>query len=139
MRRTSPNLSPQQSLMAKIRVLRRWNVKISIPGFPQYSPYSEFLVIFYPTWADFGVTKLKIPSDIAVLDYARCSFDLEPSSLGMKMFSSISTNWQNSYPDGVPIDNFDDSGLAPRNFTVPAWHWWMPNWYSRNIIDCFKN
>jgi hypothetical protein len=109
----------------RVRVLRRWNLKVSVEltaGFnAEYD--GTFLSIFYPYWADFGVQPISISG--ANLSYFRYSFDLNPTAYGMKMFSSISTNWQAKFPNGVPIDNMNDTGLLPRNLIVPNWNWWM--------------
>jgi hypothetical protein len=109
----------------RVRVLRRWNLKVSMELTAGFNVEYEgtFLSIFYPYWADFGVQPIAISG--ANLSYFRYSFDLDPTAYGMKMFCSISANWQAKFPNGVPIDNMNDTGLLPRNLIVPNWNWWM--------------
>lgn len=109
----------------KVRILRRWNLKVSMEVTAGFNVEYEgtFVSIFYPYWADFGVKPISIPG--VNLSYFRYSFDLNPTALGMRMYSSISGNWQAKFPNGVPIDNQNDTGLLPRNLIVPNWNWWM--------------
>ncbi len=110
-----------------VRVLRRWNIKISIKtpigDFTTPDEYS-FVSVFYPAWCDFGQETINL-GDAAELNYVRYSFDLDSDANGMKMFSSISSGWETTFPNGVPIDMAHDSGVLPRTLAGGALNWWM--------------
>ncbi len=122
---------PPDILDGRIRVIRRWNIKISYPvselgGQHIETPSSSFTFKYYPYSSDFGSDTFSMP-DYVKLDLVRMSFDLDPSALGMKMFSPDFTLFS---PDGGLINNAPDatdSGLpsASRDFNVPGWNWWM--------------
>ena len=105
----------------KIRVIRKWNfmIDLGIPFIPPFGPY-DFTFRYYPYWCDYGSSTLSVSTDIE-LKYVRYSFDLDSDANGMKLYSQ---NAMEAFPEGVPIDNSDDSGI-PRDLNVPGWNWWL--------------
>lgn len=116
---------PPDIVDGKIRVIRRWNIKISYPvpelgGQKIETDPSSFTFKYYAYSSDFGSDTFSMP-DYVTLDLVRMSFDLDPTAYGMLMFAP---NILTEYQFGVFIDNQDDLGI-PRNLDIPGWNWWM--------------
>lgn len=125
---------PSDIVDGKIRVIRRWNIKISYPvpelgGQKIETDPSSFTFKYYPYSSDFGSDTFSMP-DYVTLDLVRMSFDLDPTAFGMMMFAP---NILTAYPFGVLIDNHDDAGI-PRDLDIPGWNWWMQTGMPGSVI-----
>ncbi len=117
-----------RSIVGAVRVVRQWTLNLDVPISTSQTFTVElepFTLNYYPYFSEFEFEVAEIPEEYLRVDYARLSLDLDPDADGMRMFSSISTGWETLYPDGVPIDNDDDTGVTPRDLMTPGWNWWM--------------
>lgn len=100
----------------RVRVIRKWNVRFYLN--PIYVNISTDIIFkFYPHYCDYADLHMKTPEGINI-DYARFSFDLNPSAGGMRLFSPRN-------PQGITTNNAVADGEPDRTIDTPAWQWWM--------------